>query len=93
MAGFHGTFQILKKEQVITQKQYGYPIFFRMELTFLWIMPFGDELLALDICVSFDLSSVMCFVVTNRSGFVVIFKKTFVLKLYNELRHLRITRD
>lgn len=54
-----------------------------MELTFLWIMPFGDELLALGICVSFDLSSVMCFVVRNLSGIVVIIKKTFVLKLYN----------
>lgn len=52
-----------------------------------------DELLTLDICVSFDLSSVMCFVVTNLSGFVVMFRKTFVLKLYNELSHLRTTRD
>lgn len=52
-----------------------------------------DELLTLGICVSFDLSSVMCFVVTNLSGFVVMFRKTFVLKLYNELSHLRTTRD
>lgn len=53
-------------------------------------MPFGDELLALDI---WSLSSVMYFVVTDLSGFVAIFKKTFVLKLYSELRHLRTARD
>lgn len=45
------------------------------------------------LCIIWSLSSVLCIVVTDLSGFVAIFKKTFVLKLYNELRHVRTTRD
>lgn len=78
------------KELLVTLKQYEYIIFFRVEVTFWWIMPFGDELLVSDIC---DLCSVKWFLVTDLWEFVAIFKKAFVFKLYNKLRHLRSTRD
>lgn len=53
MAGFHDTFQRL--ELLVMIKQCEYIIFFRMQVTFWWIMPFGGELLASDIYTSFDL--------------------------------------
>lgn len=43
-----------QKDLLRTLKQYEYIIFFRMEVTFWWIMPFGDELLAPDMCLSVD---------------------------------------